>query len=55
MSFPTFKFSDLVKEKWEDTNGNPQATWHNFLLETKFLFFVVKAKVKMMCLKELNL
>ena len=30
MSFSTFKFSDLVKEKWEDTNGNPQATWHNF-------------------------
>ena len=44
MSFPTFKFSDLVKEKWEDTNGNPQATWHNFLLETKFLFFVVKSE-----------
>ena len=42
MSFPTFKFSDLVKEKWKDTNGNPQATWHDFLLETKFLFFVVK-------------
>lgn len=44
MSFPTFKFKELVNEKWEDENGNPSATWHNYLLETRFLFFIVKTE-----------
>lgn len=42
MSFPAFRFKDLIKEKWEDEDGNPLAQWHNFLLETRFLFFIVK-------------
>ncbi|MEJ7351229.1 DNA mismatch repair protein MutH, partial [Staphylococcus epidermidis] len=25
-----------------DEDGNPLAQWHNFLLETRFLFFIVK-------------
>ncbi|WP_436875757.1 Sau3AI family type II restriction endonuclease [Mammaliicoccus sciuri] len=42
MSFPSFKFSDLVNEDWIDDEGMPSASWHVFLLETKFLFFVVE-------------
>lgn len=42
MSFPAFKFQDIVEEEWDDDNGNPSAQWHNFLLETRFLFFIVK-------------
>lgn len=36
MSFPTFKFKDLVKEEWEDS------TFGNYLRETRFLFVVYK-------------
>ncbi|MBO3077766.1 DNA mismatch repair protein MutH [Mammaliicoccus vitulinus] len=42
MSFPSFSFSELVNENWIDEEGMPSANWHVFLLETKFLFFVVK-------------
>lgn len=42
MSFPAFKFKDLANETWIDDEGLPSAAWHIFLLETKFLFFVVK-------------
>ena len=38
MSFPNFKFKELIKEEWESSEGYPSATWHNFLLETRFLF-----------------
>lgn len=36
MSFPTFKFKDLIKEEWEDS------TFGNYLRETRFLFVVYK-------------
>ena len=36
MSFPTFKFKELVKEEWEDS------TFGNYLRETRFLFVVYK-------------
>lgn len=36
MSFPTFKFTDLIKEKWEDS------TFGNYLRETRFFFVVFK-------------
>lgn len=36
MSFPTFKFKELVEEKWEDS------TFGNYLRETRFLFVVYK-------------
>jgi DNA mismatch repair endonuclease MutH len=36
MSFPTFKFKELVKEDWEDS------TFGNYLRETRFLFVVYK-------------
>ena len=36
MSFPTFKFKELVKEDWDDS------TFGNYLLETRFLFVVYK-------------
>ena len=36
MSFPTFKFKELIKEKWEDS------TFGNYLRETRFLFIVYK-------------
>lgn len=42
MSFPSFKFKELADESWEDDDGIPTATWHNFLLETRFLFVVIK-------------
>lgn len=42
MSFPAFNFSDLSKETWVDDEGEPSAEWHNFLLDTRFLFFVVQ-------------
>lgn len=42
ISFPTFKFSELVKESWNDEDGIPSATLHNFFLETRFMFFVVR-------------
>lgn len=34
MSFPTFKFNELVKEEWEDSD------FYNLLSSTKFLFVV---------------
>ena len=37
MSFPNFKFKELIKEEWESSEGYPSATWHN-LLETRFCF-----------------
>lgn len=40
MSFPQFKFKDIVQQSWNDKQGNPSADWHKFLLETKFLFVV---------------
>ena len=36
MSFPTFKFKELVEEEWEDS------TFGNYLRETRFLFVVYK-------------
>lgn len=36
MSFPTFKFKELVKEDWDDS------TFGNYLRETRFLFVVYK-------------
>ncbi|WP_326910129.1 Sau3AI family type II restriction endonuclease [Sedimentibacter sp. MB31-C6] len=36
MSFPTFKFKELVKEDWEDSS------FGNYLRETRFLFVVYK-------------
>ena len=42
MSFGAFKFEELSKEQWIDEDGFPSAQWHNFLLETRFLFFVIK-------------
>lgn len=36
MSFPTFKFKDLIKEDWENS------TFGNYLRETRFLFVVYK-------------
>lgn len=36
MSFPTFKFTELVKEDWDDS------TFGNYLSETRFLFVVYK-------------
>lgn len=42
MSFPAFKFTDLASEKWVNEEGEPEAEWHNFLFDTRFLFFVVK-------------
>ena len=32
MSFPVFKFKELIKEQWEDS------TFGNYLRETRFLF-----------------
>lgn len=43
MSFPAFSFKELSKESWVDKNGEPSAEWHNFLLDTRFLFFVVES------------
>lgn len=42
MSFPEFKFKELVLENWQNDDGTPGCDWHNFLLETRFLFFVTK-------------
>ncbi len=36
MSFPTFRFKDLIKEDWENS------TFGNYLRETRFLFVVYK-------------
>lgn len=36
MSFPTFRFKELLNEEWEDS------TFGNYLRETKFLFVVYK-------------
>ena len=36
MSFPTFKFKELVQEEWDDS------TFGNYLRETRFLFVVYK-------------
>lgn len=36
MSFPTFKFKDLIKETWENS------TFHNYLSDTRFFFVVFK-------------
>ncbi len=36
MSFPTFKFTELIKEEWDDS------TFGNYLSETRFLFVVYK-------------
>lgn len=44
MSFPSFNFSELSRETWIDEEGEPSADWHNFLLDTRFLFFVVKTE-----------
>lgn len=42
MSFPSFRFSEIVEENWIDENGSPNSEWHSFLLDSRFLFFVVK-------------
>lgn len=44
MSFPSFKFEELVQETWENEEGEPSASWHNFLVDARFLFFVVKTE-----------
>ncbi|MFL2098310.1 Sau3AI family type II restriction endonuclease [Marinilactibacillus psychrotolerans] len=44
MSFPSFKFKELSEETWVSEDGEPSAEWHNFLLDTRFLFFVVKTE-----------
>lgn len=44
MSFPSFNFIELAKEEWVNEEGEPEAAWHNFLLDTLFLFFVVKTE-----------
>lgn len=36
MSFPTFKFKELIKETWEDS------TFKNYLADTRFFFVVYK-------------
>ena len=36
MSFPTFKFKELIEEAWEES------TFYNYLSETRFLFVVYK-------------
>lgn len=36
MSFPTFKFKELVNEDWDNS------TFGNYLRETRFLFVVYK-------------
>ena len=36
MSFPTFRFKELIEEEWEDS------TFGNYLRETRFLFVVFK-------------
>lgn len=36
MSFPTFRFKELIQEEWEDS------TFGNYLRETRFLFVVYK-------------
>ena len=36
MSFPAFKFKELIQEEWEDS------TFGNYLRETKFLFVIYK-------------
>lgn len=46
MSFPAFRFLELSNEVWEKEDGEPSAEWHNFLLDTRFLFFVVKEEEK---------
>lgn len=46
MSFPSFNFKELSKETWINEEGEPSAEWHNFLLDTRFLFFVVKTENK---------
>lgn len=40
MSFPTFKFNELIHEKWEDS------TFGNYLRETRFFFVVYKYNEK---------
>jgi len=42
MSFPSFNFIDLSKQVWEKEDGEPSSDWHNFLLDTRFLFVVFK-------------
>ena len=37
MSFPSFRFKELIKEEWEDS------TFGNYLRETRFLFVVYKS------------
>lgn len=44
MSFPAFNFMELADERWFNEEGEPEAEWHNFLLDTLFLFFVVKTE-----------
>ncbi|AYY09360.1 Sau3AI family type II restriction endonuclease [Enterococcus gallinarum] len=42
MSFPAFNFIDLSNQAWEKEDGEPSSEWHNFLLDTRFLFIVFK-------------
>lgn len=44
MSFPSFSFEELSEETWFNDAGEPSATWHNFLADTRFLLFVVKTE-----------
>ncbi|SCH91895.1 Type-2 restriction enzyme Sau3AI [uncultured Ruminococcus sp.] len=45
MSFPVFKFKELIKEQWEDS------TFGNYLRETRFLFVVYKFDGKILRLQ----
>lgn len=40
MSFPTFKFTELIKESWDES------TFGNYLRSTRFLFVIFKADSK---------
>lgn len=42
MSLPPFKFKELVNEKWNDDDGVPSATFHNYLLDSTFILFVMQ-------------
>ncbi|WP_188353523.1 Sau3AI family type II restriction endonuclease [Leuconostoc pseudomesenteroides] len=46
MSFPAFKFTEIVEEEWNDDDGNPSASFHNLLLDSTFILFVVQTDIE---------
>ncbi|MHA8138695.1 Sau3AI family type II restriction endonuclease [Lactobacillaceae bacterium Scapto_B20] len=46
MSLPSFKFKDLVEQKWVDYEGQPLADLNTYLSESKFVFVVFKYDTK---------